>query len=183
MINPFIVGEKIYLRAPESGDEKIYSLSENHPEPREQLFYALPSSQADQLEKIKTRCADPNIILFTICTINPDRPVGLTAFFHIDWIGRVATYYIAIAESENWSRGYGFETTKLMVDYAFSTLNLNRVQLNVYKENLRAVSVYKKIGFKTEGTRRQAMYHRGKYCDFLHMAVLHTEWKQVAAKH
>ena len=42
--NPFIIGNKIYLRAPEPGDEELYSLSQNHPEPRENLFYALPTS-------------------------------------------------------------------------------------------------------------------------------------------
>ena len=53
MTNPFLIGDKIYLRAPEPGDEEIYSLSQNHPDPRENLFYALPSSVAIHRENIK----------------------------------------------------------------------------------------------------------------------------------
>ena len=91
----------------------------------------------------------------------------------------MATFYIAIAEKENWSKGFGKETTRLMVDYAFETLNLNRVQLHVTVENERAVKVYKDIGFKIEGTMKQAMFHQNHYSDFYLMAILKEEWKKI----
>ena len=179
MINPFLIGDKIYLRAPEPGDEVIYSLSQNHPDPRENLFYALPSSVAVHRENIKQQEADPNTIPFTICTINPDKPVGNTALFRIDWVGRMAVFYIAVAESENWSKGYGQEATRLMVDYVFDTLNLNRLQLHVFTGNQRAIKVYQKVGFEIEGTLRQAMFHKSKYCDFYVMGILAKDWKKI----
>jgi RimJ/RimL family protein N-acetyltransferase len=177
MKNPFLIGSKIYLRAPEPGDEIIYAISQNHPEPRDQLFYARPTSPAIQWENIQKQIADPNAVPFTICSINPDKPVGNTFIYRIDWVGRMGIYYIAIAEAENWSKGYGLETTKLMIDYAFNTLNLNRIQLHVHVANKRAVNVYKKSGFQTEGTLRQAMFHQGKYCDFYVMGILAKDWR------
>jgi RimJ/RimL family protein N-acetyltransferase len=177
MRNPFLIGKQIYLRSPEPGDEAIISLSENHPDTRSHLYIAFPTSLEMQYNSIKTKSHDPNTILFTIATIEPDEPIGTTSFVRIDWAGRMATFYIAIAEKEKWSKGYGRETTKIMVDYAFDTLNMNRIQLHVSTENERAIKVYDDIGFKVEGKLRQAMFYGNKYIDFLLMAILKKDWE------
>ncbi len=182
MPNPFLIGEKIYLRAPEPGDENVIAASENHPDARSFLYYALPSSPETQAGRIKQKSQDHSTIFFTICTIEPDEPVGCTSFVRIDWAGRMATFYIAIAEKKNWSKGYGKEATKLMVDYAFASLNLNRVQLHVSVENERAVSVYEKTGFVKEGRLRQAMYFDNHYIDFLLMAIIKEDWLKLENK-
>jgi hypothetical protein len=67
MQNPFIIGSKIYLRAPEEGDKEIIASSENHPSPRETLFYALPRSLSGMDEKLKSWIEDPHTVVFTIC--------------------------------------------------------------------------------------------------------------------
>ena len=171
----FIVGKKVYLRALKPGDEEIIARIENHPDPRLTLFYALPTTLEQQTERIRNLSNDPNSILLTICRREDESPIGETALFRIDWIGRMAIFYIGIADKKNWSKGYGSESTSLMVDYAFNTLNLNRIQLHVAVENDAAVKVYKKTGFKIEGTLREAMYHEGKYCDFYVMGILKTD--------
>jgi len=176
MKNPFIVGEKIYLRAPAEGDEYIYAISENHPEARHYLYYAFPSTLNQQKEKIERMVNDPHTILFTICSKENDKPVGNTAFIRIDWVGRMATFYIAIAEKKNWSKGYGSEATRMMIRYAFDVLNLNRIQLHVSTENKPALNTYRKSGFTVEGTLRQAMYFDGRYIDFYLMAILKEEY-------
>lgn len=182
MKNPFLIGQKIYLRSPEAGDEEIIALSENHPDAREMLYYALPTSIETHKERLKTRLTDHHTIFFTICSLELDRPIGCTAFVRIDWVGRMATFYIAIAEKENWSKGYGSEATKIMIEYAFDTLNLNRVQLHVSAENERAVKVYQKLGFQIEGTLRQAMFHHNRYSDFYLMAILKEDWMRAEGR-
>ncbi|KAA3617313.1 MAG: N-acetyltransferase [Calditrichaeota bacterium] len=177
MKNPFIIGTNIYLRACEDDDKNIWAETENHPDPREFLFYALPSSPAEQLVKLEQAIADHKTVLFTICEKESDKSIGVTAFYRVDWISRAAVYYIAIAQKENWSKGYGREVTNLMIDYAFETLNLNRIQLHVYVGNERAVKAYQKCGFKIEGTLREAMFHKGHYCDFYVMGLLSSEKK------
>lgn len=177
MKNPFLIGKQIYLRAAEEGDEEIYAISENHPDPRQTLYYALPSSLTKHRKKIEKALADHQTIIFTICRNEDDKPIGITSFVRIDWIGRMATFYIAIAEKTNWSKGYGREVTQLMIDYAFATLNLNRIQLHVSTENGAAVNVYKQVGFTIEGTLRQAMYHDNHYSDFYVMGILKDEWQ------
>ena len=178
MKNPFLIGQKIYLRAPEDGDEQIIVLSENHPSPRETLFYAIPRSTASMKDRIRTMEDDPNSIVFSICNIKSNKVIGITALLRIDWVGRAAIFYIAISQKENWSHGYGSETTRLMIDYAFETFNLNRIQLHVFTKNTSAINVYKKCGFVIEGTLRQAMYRAGKYHDFYVMGLIRKDWKK-----
>jgi len=177
MQNPFLFGEKIYLRAAQRDDADCIALVENHPDPRETLFYAKPISSEQIQERLAKQNGDPNTILFTICSKATDKAVGQTAFVRIDWVGRMATFYIAIAEKENWSKGYGGEATRLMVDYGFNTLNLNRIQLHVATTNEKAVKSYRRAGFQIEGRLRQAMYHHGNYEDFYVMGILRQEYQ------
>ena len=90
MLNPFLIGKKIYLRAPEPGDENIKALSENHPTARESLFYAIPSNLDFHSEELKKWIRDNNTIIFTVCTREPDAAVGITAFFRVDWVSKAA---------------------------------------------------------------------------------------------
>jgi len=182
MTNPFLIGEKIYLRAPEEEDAPVYALSENHPQARAYLYYAVPSSIREHRLRLQERLKDHNSIWWTIATKEPDEAIGTTALVRIDWVGRMATFYIAIAEAKNWSKGYGSEVTKLIVDYAFETLNFNRIQLHVSTENPRAVKAYEKNGFKIEGTLRQAMYFANQYHDFYLMAILKEDWLKTRSK-
>jgi RimJ/RimL family protein N-acetyltransferase len=175
----FLQGERVFLRAPEPADIPMITRLENHPDPRQTLFYALPTSQQQQREKTEKQIHDSNTILFTICRTDSLEPIGQTALVRIDWVGRMGTFYLGIADKENWSGGFGSETTRLMIHYAFQTLNFNRIELKVAAENTAAYRVYEKSGFRLEGTLRQAMYHEGRYCDFHVMGILRDEFNQM----
>jgi RimJ/RimL family protein N-acetyltransferase len=175
----FIKGEKVYLRAYKGEDLAMVTRLENHPDPRETLFYALPTSEETQQEKLNAMVKDPNTILLTICSNADHQPVGQTALVRIDWVGKMGTFYLGIADKENWSKGYGSETVKLILEYSFNELNFNRVQLHVAEKNSAAVKIYKRNGFKIEGTLREAMFQHGKYWDFYLMGILKSDWEKM----
>jgi RimJ/RimL family protein N-acetyltransferase len=64
-----------------------------------------------------------------------------------------------------------------MLKHGFEDLNLNRIYLQVFAENLRGIKAYLAAGFVKEGILRQAMYKNGKYNDIVLMSVLHIDWK------
>jgi RimJ/RimL family protein N-acetyltransferase len=72
-------------------------------------------------------------------------------------------------------RGLGSEATRLMVKYAFDTLGLHRIGLEVYAFNPRARHVYERAGFVYEGTRRDALLWDGEWFDAIEMAILATD--------
>lgn len=53
-----------------------------------------------------------------------------------------------------------------------AAIGLERVQLDVYADNARAIALYEKLGFVLEGKRRRARKLDGVYTDILMMAIL-----------
>ncbi len=86
----------------------------------------------------------------------------------------------AIGEKDEWGNGYGREAFETVLDYLFKKMKMNRVELEVYEDNKRAFKVYKRIGFKKEGVRRE--YHWNlitkKYDNDIMMSILKREWKK-----
>ncbi|KAF8990218.1 acyl-CoA N-acyltransferase [Cyathus striatus] len=75
-----------------------------------------------------------------------------------------------------WGKGYGTEAMKFFIDYAFRTLGMHRVSLDVNNANWRAVELYKKLGFITEGVKRQSIWTDGTWTDLTFMGLIDTEW-------
>jgi len=72
-------------------------------------------------------------------------------------------------------RGLGTEAVRLSVAHAFAS-GLHRVELEVYDFNPRARHVYEKVGFRLEGTKRQALRFDDEWVDCHIMGLLASEW-------
>ena len=83
---------------------------------------------------------------------------------------------IAIGEKAFWGQGLGTEALEALVDFAFGSLRLERIGLDVYDYNPRARRSYEKVGFVLEGTRRRAHYRDGEFHDVHVMALLRDGW-------
>jgi RimJ/RimL family protein N-acetyltransferase len=55
-------------------------------------------------------------------------------------------------------------------------LGLERVSLDVFLSNERAIRSYEKAGFRREGIERQKTHRDGKTEDVLYMGILRQEW-------
>ena len=172
----FIEGEKVYLRPYHPHDDELVFYGKNNSDVRQTLFLFSPITQEQVKKELEQWANSKETVLFTICSQEDYIAVGQTALVRIDYISRAAVFYIAIYDPQYWSKGFGGEATKLMIEYAFDILNLNRVQLHVSCENVNAVEAYKKAGFTIEGTLRQAMYHCNRYVDFYVMGILREEY-------
>ena len=72
--------------------------------------------------------------------------IGLTEFYDIR--DGVATLGIIIGERNYWSRGYGTETVRRMLHFAFDELGMNQLRLSTFEDNLRAQAAFSKAGFR-----------------------------------
>jgi RimJ/RimL family protein N-acetyltransferase len=59
--------------------------------------------------------------------------------------------------------------------FGFRHMNLQRIELNVFSVNPRALRVYERVGFKVEGTRRRSQFVGGRYVDSFVMGLLSEE--------
>jgi RimJ/RimL family protein N-acetyltransferase len=107
----------------------------------------------------------------------PDRVIGSIDLGGINWTARDAWIGIGIGEREYWGKGYGTDAMNLFLDFAFGSLNLNRISLNVFEYNQRAYKSYLKAGFQEEGRMRQWMQRGGERYDLVFMGILREEWE------
>lgn len=175
---PFLIGDTIYLRAIEIEDAPRFVEWLNDPEVRRYLARNFPPlNLGREREWIENLYKDRSRVVFGIVLKESDKLIGSTGFEGIDWCNRRAGFGIAIGDKTEWSKGAGTEATELVVRYGFDTLNLNRIALNVFDHNPRAMRAYEKAGFVREGVLRQDRYIEGAYRDSIVMGILREEWE------
>jgi RimJ/RimL family protein N-acetyltransferase len=174
-----IYGERIRFRAIEREDLPRFVNWLNDPEVLEGLALYLPlslSSEQRWFESMLNRPPDEQPMAIEIREGDAWKPIGNCGIFNLDSRCRSGEVGIFIGEKQLWNQGYGSEAMRLLLRHGFATLNLNRISLDVYETNRRAIRSYEKAGFVLEGRKRQGMYKNGAYIDVLQMSVLRQEW-------
>jgi RimJ/RimL family protein N-acetyltransferase len=121
---------------------------------------------------------DPTKIVFAIRKIVRPIIIGYMQIVGINSTHRSAEIGIRIGSETDRGQGFGTEALRLAVDFCWDHLNLNRVQLVVFKHNHRAISAYKAAGFKKEGLLRKAAFIGGGWVDLVPMATLRPAAKR-----
>lgn len=115
-------------------------------------------------------------IAFFIIETQTQNLIGTIGIEDINYINRAGTLGIFIGEKETRNKGYGTEAIQLILDYGFNYLNLNNIKLDVMEFNKRAITCYKKCGFKECGKRRKCVFLNGNYYDKITMDILKEEF-------
>jgi RimJ/RimL family protein N-acetyltransferase len=113
---------------------------------------------------------------FLIRTRDDDRAIGFINLAQIDGVHGSAWVGIGIGDRAYWGKGYGTDAMRVILRYAFTELNLQRVTLGVFEHNARAIRSYEKAGFVMEGRVRQEVLRDGRRWDGLYMGILRDEW-------
>ncbi len=178
MQNPFIVGERVYLRPLEPAqDNHLYSTWMNDEEIR-RYFSIYPTSDTRGKERLELLYKDGKHIIFGVALNEDNRLIGLVGLKDINYVNQNAEFYIIIGDRTAWGKGYGTEATELMIRYGFMELNLNRIQSQAMEENIGGWRADEKVGFKYEGTLREAILRFGKYNDVRVSSLLRREYIQ-----
>ncbi len=115
---------------------------------------------------------DPARVAFAIRKTGEPAIIGYVQITGINPVHRSAEIGIRIGEEANRGQGYGTQALRLAVAYCWDHLNLNRVQLVVFKHNARAIAAYRAAGFRKEGVLRKAAFIGGAWVDLVVMAAL-----------
>ncbi|HVX47052.1 MAG TPA: GNAT family protein [Mycobacteriales bacterium] len=138
-------------------------------------------SQPDRLDErtvqwYETRGEQPDRLDLAIVPVTGGDCVGEAVLNELHMANDTCGFRILIGPAGR-DRGFGSEATRLIIDHAFDTTELNRIELEVFAFNPRARRVYEKAGFRYEGTRRDALKFDDEYVDAIDMAILRREWK------
>ena len=127
------------------------------------------------LEKRTEEGFKPERYPFSIHTLTDDKLIGFTGLW-VDLVHAEGWVGIGIGERDFWGKGYGTDAMQLILQYAFTELNMQRVSLALHSYNARALKSYEKAGFRLEGTSRGDQHREGKRTDTLWMGILREEW-------
>jgi RimJ/RimL family protein N-acetyltransferase len=172
------VGEKTRLREYRKEDIELKLSLLNDPEVLKYLESGIPYPLTlnEELKWFESISAFKDTYRFAIETLEDGQFIGDCGINSIDWKNSVASVVIFIGNKNYLGKGYGTDAMKTLLDFIFMEMNLNKVRLNVYSFNERAVKSYEKCGFKQEGVLRQEIFRNGKYYDTIVMGILRDEF-------
>lgn len=104
--------------------------------------------------------------------------IGLVELVEIDYIHRRAEFQIIIDPAHQ-GYGYASKAAKLAMDYGFCVLNLYKLYLIVDKENKKAIHIYEKLGFKTEGELIHEFFINGEYRNAIRMCLFQPQYMEL----
>ena len=174
-----IEGKLVNLRAPEMADLERNATWVNDREVTRFLAFRYQMSLAAEeawLRELASKQTSYERVFFAIETKDGVH-IGNTNLFDVKPEDRKAKLGIMIGDKSYWSKGYGSDALLTLLGFAFDEMNLNRVELDVFDFNERAIAAYRKCGFVEEGRRRQALYKAGAYHDVVVMAALRDGWR------
>lgn len=151
---PFLSGESVFLAPLRLADAPLYEAWLNAPETRGYLSLYAPIPHENELSLLERMLRQPatEAIHFGIwLKESPPQLIGNIGLFDLDHRHQLGTLGIFIGPDEARGRGLGRQAIRLLLDYAFGTLNLRKVLLTVYGHNLRAQRCYLALGFKEVG--------------------------------
>jgi RimJ/RimL family protein N-acetyltransferase len=174
-------GKSVFLRPVKRSDISYFLKWFNDSEVIQYLTLYLPMTEMSEekyIEELGTTRAKSDA-LFVIEAIKGDstKPIGNCGLHGINSKDHNATFGIVIGEKDYWSKSYGTEATRLLINYGFQQLNLHRISSFAVAFNERSIKLHKKVGFWEEGRLRQAFFKNGQYHDLVLFGILREEWR------
>jgi ribosomal-protein-serine acetyltransferase len=112
---------------------------------------------------------------FTAGIWHRDRVAGVIGTHRIDWRNRrVELGYWLAREFEG--RGIITDACRMAITHLFREMDLNRVEIRCADGNAKSSAIPRRLGFKLEGTLRDAQLVNGRYHDLLVFGMLKSEW-------
>ena len=169
-------GTTIYLRALEPEDlEFIYKIENNEsiwdvsntqtPYSRFLIRQYLENAHQDIYEAKQLRLA--------VVSIDQERLVGLIDLFDFDFKNSRAGVGILLEESSR-GQGLGAEVLALLIDYAFSHLQLHQLYANISISNEASTKLFTKFGFQKIGIKKDWNKINGQFVDEVLFQLIHN---------
>ncbi|HEY0755728.1 MAG TPA: GNAT family N-acetyltransferase [Ktedonobacteraceae bacterium] len=105
-----------------------------------------------------------------------DKVIGSCGFYLFDWQSRHAETGYELNRAY-WRQGLVSEAMSAILTYAFTELDLARIEAVVDDGNERSQGLLLKLGFTHEGRLRKRFYFRERFFDEHFFGLLKDEWQ------
>ena len=164
-----IKGKKVGLRAVEKQDlpflrdwRNIVEFRKNFREVRE-LSLTDQEAWFDHLQNTKHIN-----YMFTIIDLDSKKLIGAAGLLYVNWIIRSADFSFYIGDENKYigNDGIAKEAAKLLIDYGFNNLNMNKIWMELYEYDTEKINFFtNEFNFKHDGLLRENCFEDGRYWD------------------
>lgn len=154
----------------------------NNPKVYSTMHFDIPVSLSNTIKWFENNRSKDNRIDMVVYSIDNEAVMcafgevlafcGLTG---VDYLNRKAELYVFV-NPDLQGKGIGTKATRLLCEYGFKDLGLNKIYLLTDAANKSAQIVYERVGFKLEGVLREENYKCSKYNDRLYYGLLRREF-------
>jgi RimJ/RimL family protein N-acetyltransferase len=172
-------GDRVYLRKHRLSDRETFIQWYQDPEIAELLRHDLSPLTRMQAQGYFDSIVLPSSargLCWAICTNDTDQLIGSTAIVDVNGVTRSALFRIVIGDKSRWNMGFGTEATGLVLAEAFTTHNLQRVNLEVFTHNPRAQRAYLRAGFDVHGQHAEWVSRAHRQIDVMEMSITRDSW-------
>ena len=173
-------GEKIYLDAVNKEDLPSLMYWRNLPEYRKNFREYRELNMDMQLRWYENKVVNDNTTeMFAIRLNDTGELIGCCGLCYINWVHRNAdlSLYIGWEKSYIDNEGYAEEACKLLFNYGFKELGMQKIWTEIYCFDEKKLELYKKLGFSIDGELRNQYFYEGKWWNSYMLSLLTEEWK------
>jgi RimJ/RimL family protein N-acetyltransferase len=168
--------EIIYLRRLEAADLERTWAWINDPDIYLKIGSQIPVSKTAQQKWFEEIDRSKEKIILAICLKEGSVHVGNVSLDRIETRHRTARLSIFLGDPAQRGRSIGTRSIKILADYAFNFLNLNKIWCKATAGDDKIEQFYEGLGFKIEGIFRQHEFIEGRYVDKLIFGLLKDEF-------
>lgn len=174
---------RLTLRPPRRGDED--GLFAIHSDPEVMRYFSEPpwtdpDRPARQIDDDAGRFEREESFRFAIVLNDTGRQVGNCSLHALHRQNRRAEIGYALARS-HWGHGYMHEALQALLGFAFTDLDLHRLEADIDPRNVASATALKRLGFQEEGLLRERWIVDGAVSDSALYGLLRRNWQATLA--
>lgn len=179
---PTLFGDRIVLRQLRPSDAAaLFALVAS---PDVSRFISTPPADEVAFERFIARThlqqANGALACFAVTLKGQDTAIGLFQLRSLEPHFRTAEWGFALG-SAFWGTGLFQEAAELVLEFAFSTVGVHRLEARAAAKNGRGNRALQKMGAVAEGVLRQAFLCGGEYVDQVVYGMVESEWRRSRA--
>ncbi len=125
----------------------------------------------DLIQCFDKKLHNKTAIFWGITLKSKGKLIGISGLYHLDWTHHFASSKSIIHHSY-WGQGVAMEAKQQIYEYAFTQLQLHRIEAQVFVKHTASIRHLEKMGMKREGRLRQNFLINQAYEDSYLYALL-----------
>ena len=176
--------DRLLLRPMQQGDaEELFQIFSH---PQVMRYWSHPAwtsiaSAREQIEQDEVELAEGDHLRLGIIRKQDETLIGTCSLFAFDKQNRRCEVGYAL-HPDAWHQGFMQEALCLLLNYAFDTLDLNRLEADIDPRNLASAKSLERPGFVREGLLRQRWIVGDEVSDSALYGLLRDDWRSPKAK-